>query len=58
MPYMMQQTDGTMVPARMVELRTPAPVPELVKVSGGRAVVVGGRVVDVVAYADPWGDGR
>lgn len=37
---------------------TPAPVPSLVTVAGGRAVVVAGAVVDVIAYSDPWGDGR
>jgi hypothetical protein len=36
----------------------PAPVPELVPVAGGTAVVVAGTVVDVIAYADAWGNGR
>ena len=36
----------------------PAPVPELVDVAGGRAVVVGGTVVNIIRYADSWGNGR
>ncbi len=31
---------------------------ELVPVAGGHAIMSGDRVVDVIRYDDPWGDGR
>ena len=36
----------------------PQSVPEVVTVAGGHAVVVDGKVVDVIRYNDAWGDGK
>ena len=36
----------------------PVSVPEVVTVAGGHAVVVDGKVVDVIRYNDAWGDGK
>lgn len=44
--------------AEELERPAPAPVPELLRTTGGFAVVVGDRVTADLPWADAWGSGR